>query len=77
LPWSGVTNKPPVFKEEAVSENPSFDNIYKGGVDIYTTSTGITVTSNTAAWGNAGVWDNTPDSSAISCVLLCSCYSCW
>jgi hypothetical protein len=44
LPWSGVTNKPPVFKEEAVSENPSFDNIYKGGVDIYTTSTGITVT---------------------------------
>jgi hypothetical protein len=37
----------------------SFDNAYKGGVTIDTNG-GTTVTCEVGAWGNSGVWDNTP-----------------
>jgi hypothetical protein len=47
------------FKQEPLSANASFDNAYKGGVTIDTNGA-TTVTCEVGAWGNSGVWDNTP-----------------
>jgi hypothetical protein len=48
VPWGGITNLPDAFKQEPLSANASFDNVYKGGVTIDTNG-GTTVTCEVGA----------------------------